>query len=119
MGVIWWDKLAVLGAFGGRLSADIREKVCNRLTAGRALQKVLICTPTRRGLTFVRAKVSKTRLGRCPKTPTHRNARPESQSDGFPERGLNGAYKVPRRICPLPTSPASGEGNALPFCANR
>ena len=39
MGVIWWDKLAVLGAFGGRLSADIREKVCNRLTAGRAFYK--------------------------------------------------------------------------------
>ena len=34
--MIWWDKLAILGAFGGRLSADIREKVCNRLTAGRA-----------------------------------------------------------------------------------
>ena len=46
MGVIWWDKLEVLGAFGGRLSADIREKVCNRLTAGRALQEVLICTAT-------------------------------------------------------------------------
>ena len=37
--MIWWDKLAILGAFGGRLSADIREKVCNRLTAGRAFQK--------------------------------------------------------------------------------
>ena len=39
MGVIWWDKLAILGAFGGRLSADIREKVCNRLTAGKVFWK--------------------------------------------------------------------------------
>ena len=65
MGEIWWDKL---GNFGGGL-AGFREKACNRLTAGRAFNKVIDCTPTRRGLTFVRAKVSKTRLGRCPKTP--------------------------------------------------
>ena len=69
MGVIWWDKLAVLGAFGGRLSADIREKVCNRLTAGRALQKVLICTPTRRGHPFVPTKGCKNGLGLRPKNP--------------------------------------------------
>ena len=50
MGVIWWDKLAVLGAFGGRLSADIREKVCNRLTAGQVLYWVTICTACRRGV---------------------------------------------------------------------
>ena len=30
MGVIWWGKLGGLG----RLSVDIREKVCDRLTAG-------------------------------------------------------------------------------------
>ncbi len=36
---------------------------------GASLIKGLISTPTRRGLTFVRAKVSKTRLGLCPKTP--------------------------------------------------
>ena len=38
-------------------------------SGGASLIKGLISTPTRRGLTFVRAKVSKTRLGRCPKTP--------------------------------------------------
>ena len=67
--MIWWDKLAILGAFGGRLSADIREKVCNRLTAGRALQKVLICTPTRRGHPFVPTKGCKNGLGLRPKNP--------------------------------------------------
>ena len=36
---------------------------------GAGLIKGLISTPTRRGLTFVRAKVSKTRLGLRPKTP--------------------------------------------------
>ena len=36
---------------------------------GASPTKGLIGTPTRRGLTFVRAKVSKTRLGLCPKTP--------------------------------------------------
>ena len=38
-------------------------------TAGQVLQKIIICTPTRRGPTFVRTKVGKIRLGRCPKTP--------------------------------------------------
>ena len=52
----------------------------------------------RRGGTFDSPKVPKSDLGLRPKDPTHRNARPESQSDGFPERGLNGAYKVQRRI---------------------
>nr|DAT56531.1 MAG TPA: hypothetical protein [Caudoviricetes sp.] len=42
-----------------------------------SLIKGLISTPTRRGPTFVRTKVGKIRLGRRPKTPTHRNARPE------------------------------------------
>ena len=37
--------------------------------AGQVLQKIIICTPTRRGPTFVRTKVGKIRLGRCPKTP--------------------------------------------------
>ena len=48
MGVIWWEKLAFLREGWRAPAADIREKVCNRLTAGRALQKVLICTPARR-----------------------------------------------------------------------
>ena len=50
MGVIWWDKLEIIGEGCWAPAADIREKVCNCLTAGRALQKVLTCTPTRRGV---------------------------------------------------------------------
>ena len=69
MGVIWWEKLEILGAFGGCLSADIREKVCNRLAAGRALQEVLICTPARRGHPFVPTKGCKNGLGLRPKNP--------------------------------------------------
>ena len=51
---IYYD---ILGRVGGRLAAVRRHR---RVTAG---------TPTRRGPTFVRAKVGKTRLGLCPKTP--------------------------------------------------
>ena len=69
MGMIWWDKLAILGAFGESLSEDISEKVCNRLTAGRSHQRVAACTARRRGVPFTRVKGTKTRLGRCPKTP--------------------------------------------------
>ena len=40
------------------------------ITSGDAsVIKDLIGTPTRRGPTFVRTKVGKTRLGLCPKTP--------------------------------------------------
>ena len=38
-----------------------RGKACSRLRRRGVLQKVFICTPTRRGPTFVRAKVGKTR----------------------------------------------------------
>ena len=62
------DLVGKIGDFRGGL-AGIREKACNRLTAGRAFYKVIDCTPTRRGPTFVRTKVGKIRLGRCPKTP--------------------------------------------------
>ena len=57
-------------------------------------------------------------LGEDPETP-YASVRPDRKVCDLPERGLNGAYKVPRRICPLPASPASGEGNALPFAASR
>ena len=38
-------------------------------TAGQVLQKIIICTPTRRGPTIVRTKVGKIPLGLCPKPP--------------------------------------------------
>ena len=59
---------------------------------GASPTKGLIGTPTRRGLTFVRAKVSKTRLGLCPKTPV-------ACSAGYGSQGSHG------RICPFPPPP--------------
>ena len=53
--------------------------------------------------------------GLRPENPTHRNARPESQSDGFPDRGLNGAYKVPQAHLPPPGLPRFGGGERPPF----
>ena len=41
----------------------------SRLSAGRGLLQGLVSTPTRRGPTFVCAKVGKTHLGLRPKTP--------------------------------------------------
>ena len=54
---------------------------------GKVLQKVLICTPIRRGLPFARAKGSKTRSGipRGPNAPERPLGKPK---DGFPKRGL-------------------------------
>ena len=67
---------------------------------------------------FSMKKSNQKSFGENPETPDA-PVRPDRKVYDLPDRRLNGAYKVPRRICPLPTSPASGEGNALPFCANR
>ena len=48
---------------------EILDQVGSRLAAGRGLLDIKICMPTRRGPTFVCAKVGKTHLGLCPKTP--------------------------------------------------
>ena len=48
---------------------DILGRVCSRLSASRSHRKVTVCTPRRRGVPFTRVKGTKTRLGRCPKTP--------------------------------------------------
>ena len=69
----------------------------------------------RRGGTFDSPKVPKSDSGLRPKNPTHRNARPESQSNGFPERGLNGAYKVSQMHLPPPGLPRFGGGERPPF----
>ena len=69
----------------------------------------------RRGGTFDSPKVPKSDLGLRPKNQTHRNAHPESQSDGFPERGLNGAYKVSQMRLPPSNLPRFGGGERPPF----
>ena len=76
-----WAAEEILDQVGSRLAAgrgllDIKicmptrqGIVCGRLKASRSHRRVTACTPRRRGPTFVRAKVGKTRLGLCPKTP--------------------------------------------------
>ena len=54
-------------ALGARLPGG--GIVCSRLSASRSHRRVTAGTPTRRGPTFVCAKVDKTHLGLCPKTP--------------------------------------------------
>ena len=92
--------------------------VSSRLSAERAFYKVIICTATAGVALLTRQKCPKATWGK-PQDPDAPERPPGKPKGGFPERGLNGAYKVPQRSCPLPTSPASGEGNALPFSANR
>ena len=117
MGVIWWEKLEVLGEGWRAPAADIREKVCNRLTAGRALQEVLVCTPTRRGPTFVRTKVGKTRLGRCPKTPVAGCAG-YGLIYGGSRKSIRTAHRIAPKvacggICPFPPPPFPMTGKGL------
>ena len=97
-----------------RLTADIREKDCSHLRRGRFFRNYSLYG-YRRGGTFDSPKVPKSDSGLRPKNPTHRNARPESQSDGFPERGLNGAYKVSQMHLPPPNLPRFGGGERPPF----
>ena len=47
----------------------IEGKFVGAFGVAEPFTKGITCTPTRRGPTFVRAKVGKTRLGLCPKTP--------------------------------------------------
>ena len=47
---------------------DVREKVCSHLR-WRKFYENLVSTARRRGVPFTRVKGTKTRLGRCPKTP--------------------------------------------------
>ena len=121
MGVIWWDKLEILGEGWRATAADSREKVCNRLTAGRALQKVLICTPARRGLTFVRAKVSKTRLGLCPKTPVAGCAGYGLISGGS-RKSIRTAHRIAPKVAaahlPFPPTPFPEAGKGPGWAGN-
>ena len=65
--VAWRRRGAFCKALGARLPGG--GIVCSRLSAGRCHRRVTAGTPARRGPTFVCAKVGKTHLGLCPKTP--------------------------------------------------
>ena len=112
-------RLRFAGICGGRvvcrrLLRGVREKTCSRLRRGKPYKR-LNWYAYRRGGTFDSPKVPKSDLGLRPKNPTHRNARPESQSDGFPDRGLNGAYKVQQAHLPPPGLPRFGGGERPPI----
>ena len=78
-------------------------------SGGASLIKDLISTPTRRGPTFVRTKVGKIRLGRCPKTPVAGCAGYELIFDGS-QKSIRTAHRIAPRvacgsICPFPPPP--------------
>ena len=93
-------------------------RVCSHLRWGESYNR-LNQHGSPPGRSFYSCKRNQNTLGALPQDPDAPERPPGKPKGGFPERGLNGAYKVPQRICPLPASPASGEGNALPFPANR
>ena len=55
------------GVFVRRTEVLVKKSVIT--SGGASLIIDLISTPTRRGVPFTRVKGTKTRLGRCPKTP--------------------------------------------------
>ena len=77
-------------------------------TAGQVLQKIIICTPTRRGPTFVRTKVGKIRLGLCPKTPVAGCAGYGLIFDGSP-KSIRTAHRIAPKVAaahlPFPPTP--------------
>ena len=80
--------------------------------AGQVLQKIIICTPTRRGPTFVRTKVGKIRLGRCPKTPVAGCAGYGLIFDGSP-KSIRTAHRIAPKVAAahLPLPPCGARKN--------
>ena len=78
-------------------------------SGGARFLENLVCTPARRGPTFVRTKVGKIRLGRCPKTPVAGCAGYELIFDGS-QKSIRTAHRIAPRvacgsICPFPPPP--------------
>ena len=76
---------------------------------GAGLLDIIVSTPTRRGPTFVRTKVGKIRLGRCPKTPVAGCAGYGLIFDGSP-KSIRTAHRYAPKvacggICPFPPPP--------------
>ena len=98
------------------------KQISSRLSASQSHRRVTAGTPTRRGLTFVRAKVSKTRLGRCPKTPVAGCAgyglilRREPEIN--PYCAQNRSQGSHGRICPFPPPPFPMAGKGPGWAGN-
>ena len=64
---------------------------------------------------MTRQKCPKATWGK-PQDPDAPERPPGKPKGGFPERGLNGAYKVPQAHLPPPNLPRFGGGERPPFC---
>ena len=77
-------------------------------SGGARFLENLVCTPARRGPTFVRTKVGKIRLGRCPKTPVAGCAGYGLIFDGSP-KSIRTAHRIAPKVAaahlPFPPTP--------------
>ena len=74
----------------------------------------MICTATAGVALLTRQKCPKATWGK-PQDPDAPERPPGKPKGGFPERGLNGAYKVPQAHLPPPNLPRFGGGERPPF----
>ena len=74
----------------------------------------MICTATAGVALLSRQKCPKATWGK-PQDPDAPERPPGKPKGGFPERGLNGAYKVPQAHLPPPNLPRFGGGERPPF----
>ena len=88
--------------------------VSSHLSAERAFYKVIICTATAGVALLTRQKCPKATWGK-PQDPDAPERPPGKPKGGFPERRLNGAYKVPQAHLPPPNLPRFGGGERPPF----
>ena len=124
-------RLAASAAGGARLRIPTpRDPLGNSGISpigGASLLVIIICTARRRGVPFAPPKGTKSG-SRGTDSPLT-NPFPAPCCAGYERRFFcekslpyctqTGSIRYRRCICPLPTSPASGEGNALLFPANR
>ena len=75
----------------------------------------MICTATAGVALLSRQKCPKATWGN-PQDPDAPERPPGKPKGGFPERRLNGAYKVPQAHLPPPNLPRFGGGERPPFC---
>ena len=81
---------------------------------GASLLQSLICTATAGVALLTRQKCPKATWGK-PQDPDAPERPPGKPKGGFPERRLNGAYKVPQAHLPPPNLPRFGGGERPPF----
>ena len=81
---------------------------------GASLLVIIICPATAGVALLTRQKCPKAIQGCALKT--RRTGTPARKVCDLPERGLNGAYKVPQAHLPPPNLPRFGGGERPPFC---